>query len=134
MRPLQPLVSILIPCFNARLWVGQAIESALAQTWTNKEIIVLDDGSTDGSLEVIRRYTNRIQIATQPNGGQNVARNHLTRLSRGDWLLFLDADDELAPDNVAKKIQISAGAAAVYGSIDIATFKDGKKVSSEKRL
>jgi len=53
---MAPVVSILIPCYNAELWVGCAIESTLSQTWPTKEIVVLDDGSTDGSLEVIRGY------------------------------------------------------------------------------
>lgn len=129
---MTPLVSIMIPCFNAAPWVGAAIESALVQTWPNKEVIVLNDGSTDGSLEVIRRYEGRIQVATQPNGGQNVSRNHLTRLSKGEWLVYLDADDELMPDSVEKKLKAAVSAAAVYGSIDYATFKDGKRVKSEK--
>jgi len=131
---MTPLVSILIPVYNARPWVAQAIESALGQTWPNKEVIVLDDGSTDGSLDVIRSYGGRIQIATQSNGGQNVSRNQLTRLSRGEWLFYLDADDELMPDNVEQKMKVCTGAAAVYGSVDFATFKDGQKVKSEKIL
>jgi glycosyltransferase involved in cell wall biosynthesis len=61
------LVSILIPCFNAEKWVAQAIESALAQTWAEKEVIVVDDGSTDGSLDVIRRFDGRIRWETGPN-------------------------------------------------------------------
>src|SRR5256885_1004477 len=59
-----PLVSILIPCYNAERWVGQAIESALAQTWPEKEIIVVDDGSTDGSLKIIKSFSDRIRWQT----------------------------------------------------------------------
>ena len=64
---LQPLVSILIPCYNAERWVGQAIESALAQTWPNKEVIVVDDGSTDGSRAVIESYGDRIRHEFGPS-------------------------------------------------------------------
>ena len=94
---MQPLVSILIPCYNAERWVGQAIESALAQTWPNKEVIVVDDGSTDGSLEVIKSFGDRIKWETGPNRGGNVARNRLLELSHGEWIQYLDADDYLLP-------------------------------------
>jgi glycosyltransferase involved in cell wall biosynthesis len=80
------LVSILIPCYNAERWVAQAIETALAQAWPEKEIIVVDDGSQDGSLEVIKRFANRIRWETGPNRGGNVARNRLLELARGEWL------------------------------------------------
>ena len=76
-------VSILIPCYNAERWIAQAIESALAQTWSEKEIIVVDDGSTDRSLEVIRQFDGRIRWETGPNRGGNVARNRLLELARG---------------------------------------------------
>ncbi len=79
---MQSLVSILIPCYNAERWIGQAIESALGQTWPNKEVIVVDDGSTDGSLEVIKSFGDRIKWETGPNRGGNVARNRLLELSR----------------------------------------------------
>jgi len=70
---MTPFVSILIPCYNAQRWVGQAIESALLQTWAEKEVIVVDDGSTDRSLDIIKSFgdrikweTDRIAEATQP--------------------------------------------------------------------
>jgi glycosyltransferase involved in cell wall biosynthesis len=131
---MRPFVSILIPVYNCRQWVAQAISSALAQTWPNKEVIVLDDGSTDGSLEVVRRHKGRIQVANQPNSGQNKTRNRLTTLSKGDWLVYLDADDELAPDSVERKIEARDGAVAVYGSMDIVIVADGQRVKSKKRI
>ena len=128
-----PLVSILIPVYNCRDWVVRAIESALAQTWSRKEIIVLDDGSTDGSIEVIQKFNGRIRIETTENGGQNVSRNRLTALSRGEWLFFLDADDELAPDNVEQKMKHTEKAEAVYGATDVATFCGRDLIKLEKR-
>lgn len=98
------LVSILIPCYNAERWVGQAIESALAQTWPEKEVIVVDDGSTDGSLAVIQKFDGHIRWETGPNRGANAARNRLLELARGGWLQYLDADDYLLPDKVAKQM------------------------------
>ena len=87
---MTPFVSILIPCFNAERWIAQAIESALAQTWPHKEVIVVDDGSTDGSLEVIRRFDGRVRWESGPNRGGNVARNRLLELSNGEWLQYLE--------------------------------------------
>ena len=116
---MPPLVSILIPVYNARQWVGAAIDSALAQTWPDTEVIVLDDGSTDGSLDVVQAYAGRVRIHTQSNGGQNVSRNRLTEFSRGDWLVYLDADDELSADAVRLKLEAAGDADAVYGSMDV---------------
>ena len=112
------VVSILIPCFNAERWITQCIESALAQTWQEKEIIVLDDGSTDGSLEIIRSFRDRIRHETGPNRGGNAARNRLLALARGDWLQYLDADDWLMPEKIANQmrfLQQHADVDVVYG-------------------
>ncbi len=95
------LVSILIPCFNAERWIASCIESALAQTWPEKEVIVLDDGSSDRSLEVIRSFGSRIRMETGPNQGGNAARNRLLELARGEWVQYLDADDYLLPEKIA---------------------------------
>lgn len=99
------LVSILIPCFNAERWIGQAIESALSQTWADTETVVVDDGSTDGSLEVIKSFGSKIQFETGPNRGGNRARNRLLELSRGPWVQYLDADDYLMPEKVAAQVE-----------------------------
>ena len=98
------LVSILIPCYNAERWVAQSIESAIAQTWPEKEIIVADDGSTDRSLDVIRQFGTRIQWVSGPNRGGNITRNRLLELARGTWLQYLDADDYLLPDKIAQQM------------------------------
>jgi glycosyltransferase involved in cell wall biosynthesis len=100
---VQPLVSILIPCYNAERWIAHAIESALAQTWPNNQIIVLDDGSTDGSLDVICRYENHLRWETGPNRGGGYARNRLLEMASGEWIQYLDADDYLLPDKVARQ-------------------------------
>jgi glycosyltransferase involved in cell wall biosynthesis len=98
------LVSILIPCFNRERWIAQAIASALGQTWPEKEVIVLDDGSADGSLDVIKGFGERIRWETGSNRGGNVARNRLLELANGNWLQFLDADDYLLPKKVADQM------------------------------
>lgn len=113
-------ISILIPCYNAERWVAQAIESALAQTWPEKEIIVIDDGSTDGSLDIIKRFDGRIRWETGPNRGGNVTRNRLLELATGEWVQYLDADDYLLPDKIAKQMEFLAkdwGTDIVFGPV-----------------
>jgi len=98
------LVSVVIPCFNAEPFVAAAIDSALAQTHPDVEVIVVDDGSTDGSLEVIRSYGSRIACITGPNAGACAARNDGLEASRGEFVQFLDADDVLFPDAVERRL------------------------------
>uniref|UniRef100_Q01XL1 Glycosyl transferase, family 2 n=1 Tax=Solibacter usitatus (strain Ellin6076) TaxID=234267 RepID=Q01XL1_SOLUE len=110
------LVSILIPCYNAEPWIGEAIRSALDQDYANKEVIVVDDGSTDGSLEVIRGFGDRITFQPGPHAGANAARNRLTDLARGEWLQYLDADDYLLPQKLTSQVQMLGDA---QGIVDV---------------
>lgn len=102
-----PLVSIIIPCYNAESFIGEAIESALAQTYPNVEVIVIDDGSTDGSLGVIRTFGDRIRWESGPNRGGCAARNRGIELAAGEWVQFLDADDLLYPDKLARQVPVA---------------------------
>ena len=102
-----PLVSIIIPCWNAEDYVGEAIESALAQTYANVEVIVIDDGSTDGSLEVIRSFGDRVRWETGPNRGACAARNRGLELSRGELIQFLDSDDLLFPEKLTRMVPVA---------------------------
>jgi glycosyltransferase involved in cell wall biosynthesis len=95
-----PSVSILIPCFNARQWVGAAIESALGQTCGNLEVIVIDDGSTDGSQEAIQAFGDSVKPVYRENRGGNPTRNELLAMATGEWVQFLDADDYLLSDKI----------------------------------
>jgi glycosyltransferase involved in cell wall biosynthesis len=105
---MKPLVSILIPAYNAEKWVGAAIASALGQTWRHKEIIVVDDGSTDGTLAAARQLeSNEVRVVTQPNQGAAAARNKAFSLSRGGYIQWLDADDLLTPDKIARQMEIA---------------------------
>lgn len=99
------MISILIPCFNAERWIRQAIESALAQSEVESEVLVVDDGSTDSSLEIIKSFGSRIRWESGPNQGGNVARNRLLAAARGEWLQYLDADDYLLPDKIARQLE-----------------------------
>lgn len=100
-----PKVSILIPCYNAERWVAEAIQSALDQTHEPKEVIVVDDGSTDNSIEVIKTFGDRIRWQTQPNRGGNYTRNRLLEMASGEWVQFLDADDYLLPTKIENQLQ-----------------------------
>src|ERR1051326_5639298 len=101
-----PLVSIIIPCFNAARWLPATLQSALAQTWPNLEVIVVDDGSTDHSAAIARRYEgDRVRGVVQPNAGAAAARNTGLRHARGEFIQFLDADDLLAPEKIAKQME-----------------------------
>ena len=102
MSPTPPRVSILIPCYNASATVVRAVDSALAQTFGDIEVIVADDGSTDASLEVLEHYRGeaRVAVYAEPHRGGNGTRNRLLELARGEFVQFLDADDELDPEKV----------------------------------
>ena len=91
--PDRPLVSAIVPCYNAERYVGDAVDSILGQTYRPVEVIVVDDGSTDRSLEVLRRFGDRVRACRQPNAGVGAARNRGVALARGSFLAFLDADD-----------------------------------------
>jgi glycosyltransferase involved in cell wall biosynthesis len=110
-------ISVVIPCFNAERWVGEAIGSCLAQTRQPDEIIVVDDGSTDGSEDAIARFGDRVCYVHQANAGGCRARNAGFALSSGAFIQFLDADDFLLPGKLEHQAAVMAetGAAAVYG-------------------
>lgn len=102
---MSEFVSILIPCYNADRWIKDAIESALAQTWAAKEVIVVDDGSTDRSSEIIRSFGDQIRSEVGSHRGGNGARNRLLELARGAWAQYLDADDYLLPEKIALQME-----------------------------
>jgi len=104
---MQPLVSILIPCYNAEQWLTETIESALAQTWQNKEIIVVDDGSTDNSLDIAKQFESSIvKVISQENRGGSAARNTAYKACQGEFIQYLDADDLLAPTKIESQIKL----------------------------
>lgn len=104
---MKALVSILIPCYNAEPWLAETLESALQQTWKNIEIIVVDDGSIDGSLKVARKFESRnVKVISQTNQGASAARNKALQEAQGDFIQYLDADDLLAPDKIEHQIQL----------------------------
>ena len=96
-----PLVSIIVPVYNVQNSVARCLESVLAQTWKEIEVIVLNDGSTDGSLaicEQFRRKDPRITLIDKPNAGLSMTRNDGMKVAKGKYVQFVDSDDLLEPD------------------------------------
>jgi glycosyltransferase involved in cell wall biosynthesis len=99
------LVSILIPAYNAERWIGDTLESASGQTWSRKEVIVVDDGSTDSTYSIASQFASAdVRIVRQQNAGASAARNHALRLARGNYIQWLDSDDVLAPDKISEQM------------------------------
>jgi glycosyltransferase involved in cell wall biosynthesis len=99
-------VSILIPAYNSQEWIADTIESAKAQTWPRKEIVVVDDGSTDQTLQIARRFAAKdVRVVAQTNQGAAAARNTAFSVCQGDFIQWLDADDLLAPDKIEKQLR-----------------------------
>lgn len=99
-----PLISVVIPCYNAELFLAETVESVLLQTFTDYEIILIDDGSTDGTLEVIKSFGDRLRSEEGVNKGASAARNRGTQLAQGKLIQYVDADDLLMPDALASRV------------------------------
>jgi glycosyltransferase involved in cell wall biosynthesis len=126
-------VSILIPCHNAANYVAAAVQCCLDQTWPEKEIIVVDDGSTDGSGAILERFAGQgLKILRQKNGNAAITRNQAFRVSTGDFVKFFDADDLLSPRTIELQMERlgwgddTAVATAEWGRFygnDLSTFR-----------
>lgn len=100
------LVSVIMPLYNKRPYVKRAIDSVIQQTLTDWELIIVDDGSTDGSLDEIPSVEQRIRIFQQTNAGPGTARNHGIRMARGEFVTFLDADDYYYPQKLKQEMKL----------------------------
>jgi glycosyltransferase involved in cell wall biosynthesis len=113
-----PLVSVVIPSYNYGRYLPDAIDSVIAQTFTDFEIIVVDDGSTDETPDVVRHYGERVIYRRQENVGLAATRNNGCAIARGEYFALLDADDAWFPDKLAKQVEIlnrNPDAGLVYG-------------------
>ncbi len=99
-------VSVVIPAYNSVATIGRAIDSVLSQTRPPEQIIVVDDGSTDGTAAAVSEYDERIDAVRQPNAGPGAARNRGIQEAKYPWIAFLDADDEWLPDRLERQIRI----------------------------
>lgn len=103
------LVSVIVPVYNAELWLRQCIESICAQSYPTMEIILIDDGSSDGSLNICRKYSRqdpRIRVISKSNSGVSDTRNLGIEAAAGDYIMFVDADDYLAEDILKQAVDI----------------------------
>jgi glycosyltransferase involved in cell wall biosynthesis len=102
----EPTVSVVVPAYNAAAFVRRAVDSVLAQTWASRELLVVDDGSTDGTLDVLASYGERLRVLTQANAGPAAARNHGLRAARARYVAFLDADDRWLPAKLERQVAL----------------------------
>lgn len=118
------MVSIIVPAYNAERWLPAAVRSVLAQTEQDWELVLVDDGSTDATPGLCDGYTasdQRIRVEHTPNAGVSAARNHGLRLCRGQWIMFLDADDVLHPDMI--RIMLDAATRHNADMVSCATYQ-----------
>ena len=112
-----PHVSVIVPTYNRATYIARAVNSILSQTYRDFEVIVVDDGSTDHTRQVLAAYGDRVRYVFQDNAGPGAARNHGIRLSTGQYLAFLDSDDMWMPAFLEKTV----GALDAHPSVDVAT-------------
>lgn len=107
MSDIEMHISVVIPTYNRERWIRCAIDSVLAQTYSNYEIIVVDDGSSDNTRQVIQEYGNRVRYFYQTNKGVSAARNLGIREAKGEWIAFLDSDDEWLPSKLELQMNLA---------------------------
>jgi glycosyltransferase involved in cell wall biosynthesis len=121
----QPLVSIIIPVYNSEKHLAETISSALEQTWPNKEIIIVDDGSADNSLAIAKSFASEnVKVFYQPNKGASAARNKGIKEAKGDYIQFLDADDLLMPNKIATQVKQLAGKQGTLSRCPVVHFNE----------
>jgi glycosyltransferase involved in cell wall biosynthesis len=119
---VEPLVSIVVPVYNQGHYLDEAVQSLLAQTYPNIEIIVLDDGSTDATPDVLKKYTGRLYWESQPNMGQSFTLNKGWQMAKGELLSYLSGDDVLMPQAMAMSVEYlghNPGAVLTYGDFNL---------------
>mgnify|MGYP001146457269 FL=1 len=103
----QHLVSVVIPAYNAELYIKHAIDSILCQSHSDLEVIIVNDGSTDNTQAIVMSFTDpRVRLVNKTNGGMSSARNAGVDQAKGEYLAFLDADDYWMPDKLEKQISL----------------------------
>lgn len=125
-----PLVSLVITCYNYGEYVIEAIESVLSQTYSNIELIVIDDGSTDNSVETISKYKDCARIIAQDNKGVVHTRNEALKVANGEYICFLDADDYLDKDYIQKTVAVARKQKVDIVYTDYRMFGDRQEISN----
>ncbi len=114
------LVSVIIPTYNRVKTIERAVNSVLAQTWTEQEVIVVDDGSTDQTGEILKVYGDKIRVIRQQNGGVSAARNAGIKAATGEIISFLDSDDEWLPSKTERQGEICTSSARNQPELSVA--------------
>jgi len=107
-KSYSPLVTVIIPTFNRREWIGECLDSVLGQTYPNVEVIVVDDCSSDGTVEWLRsegKYSSVVVHEQEKNGGASVARNTAIGMAKGELMVFIDSDDMLMPEHIETAVE-----------------------------
>ena len=123
------MISVVIPSYNAARWLGESVDSILAQSSPPGEVVVVDDGSTDDTAAVLRAYGDRVRVVQGDHGGLAAARNLGLAVARGDWIAFHDADDVALPDRLER---LEAYLARTPGAE--AVFADGEQLGGGARI
>ena len=122
------MISVVIPLYNKEASISQSLQSVLSQEYDDFEVVIVDDGSTDGSVSIVEAMNNpRIRLIKQENGGPSRARNTGVKNAKGEWILFLDADDEMLPgafELFSEKIQKHTDVDMFLGEVIV---NNGKK-------
>lgn len=129
-EPASDLVSVVIPVYNAEKHLEETLASVFAQTYPHIEIVAVDDGSKDRSIQILEQYPGRIHVVKQTNAGAAVARNRGVQEAKGKWVAFLDADDLWTPDKVQRQLEACSGYAWSHtDSVFVGGVNDGRKDS-----
>ena len=124
-----PFVSVIIPTYNRAVSIGRAIESVLGQTYVEYEIVVVDDGSTDNTQQILKTYDGLIKCIAQKNAGVSAARNAGIQIARGEWIAFLDSDDQWFPNYLKLQIECIERSPEIIAQVSnaVTIYRDGRK-------
>ena len=130
----QVLISVLVPVYNVEKYLPECIECILSQTYSNIEIIFVDDGSSDSSGDICDRYAEkdkRIRVIHKKNGGQAAARNDLLNAASGEYYIFVDSDDKISPKYIENLYVLTQKYGCKIAATILQTFKDGEDIKLE---
>lgn len=129
-EPASELVSVVIPVYNAEKYLEETLASIFAQTYPHIEIIAVDDGSKDRSIQILEQYPDKVRIVRQPNKGAATARNRGVQEARGKWIAFLDSDDLWTPDKIQRQLDVCGHYAWSHtNSVFMGGVNDGRRDS-----